>query len=202
MLNTFGTIQIMLLSIWTTLDNWDKSLFKLFNGRLTNDFFNKIAPWWREQSTWYPLYISLLLYVIIKMKKNVWKWVLAFILTVSISDIISSHILKDLVGRIRPCSEPSLVGYCRLLIGRCPTSGSFTSSHAANHFAMAMFIFYSLRKYFGNFGIIFIVWAATISYAQVYVGVHYPFDVIGGAVLGIMIGTIMSKLYHRFSIKK
>ncbi len=202
MLNTFGTIQIMLLSIWTTLDNWDKSLFKLFNGRLTNDFFNKIAPWWREQSTWYPLYISLLLYVIIKMKKNVWKWVLAFILTVSISDIISSHILKDLVGRIRPCSEPSLVGYCRLLIGRCPTSGSFTSSHAANHFAMAMFIFYSLRKYFGNFGIIFIVWAATISYAQVYVGVHYPFDVIGGAVLGIMIGTIMSKLYNRFSIKK
>ena len=202
MLNTISAIHIMLLSIWSSLDNLDKSMFKLFNGRLTNDVFDKIAPWWREQSTWYPLYISLLLYVILKMKKSAWKWVVAFILTIAISDIISSQILKDLIGRIRPCSEPSLVGYCKLLINRCPTSGSFTSSHAANHFAMAMFIFYTLKKYFGKFGIIFIIWACTIAYAQVYVGVHYPFDVIGGAILGIAIGTLMSKLYHRLSIKK
>ena len=202
MLNTFGAIHCYFISIWTILDSWDKSLFKLINGRLTNDIFDKIAPWWREQSTWYPLYISLLLYVIMKMKKDAWKWVLAFILTVTISDIVSSHILKDLVGRVRPCSEATLVGYCKLLIGRCPTSGSFTSSHASNHFAMAMFIFYTLRKYFGKFGIIFILWAASIAYAQVYVGVHYPFDVIGGAVLGIGIGTLMSKLYSRVALKK
>jgi len=202
MLNTFGAIHLYFSSIWSLLDSWDKSLFKLFNGKLTNEFFDKIAPWWREQGTWYPLYLSLLLYVIMKMKKDAWKWVLAFIITITISDIISSHILKDLIGRIRPCSEPTLVGYCKLLLGRCPTSGSFTSSHASNHFAMAMFIFYTLRKYFGQFGIIFIVWAATIAYAQVYVGVHYPFDVICGAALGIAVGTVTSKVYSKYAFKK
>ena len=200
MLNTISAIHIMLLSIWSSLDNLDKSLFKLVNGKLTNDVFDNIAPWWREQSTWYPLYISLLLYVILKMKKSAWKWIVAFILTIAITDIISSHILKDLIGRVRPCSEPLLVGYCKLLINRCPTSGSFTSSHASNHFAMAMFIFYTLKKYFGKFGVIFIIWAFTIAYAQVYVGVHYPFDVIGGAILGSAIGILMSKLYYRFNL--
>ena len=197
MLNNFKVLDIMFLSIWTSLDNLDKSLFKLINGQWTNSFFDSVTPWWREQSTWYTLYIALLIYVVLKLKKDSWKWIIGFIIIVAISDIISSHILKEWIGRVRPCHEPSLVGYCKLLIGRCPTSGSFTSSHASNHFAMAVFIFYTLRKFFGKFGGIFIVWAATIAYAQVYVGVHYPFDVICGAILGSTIGWGMSKLYAK-----
>ena len=189
----------MFLTIWQTLDGCDRSMFRFFNGTLTNSFFDKIAPVWREQSTWYPLYIAILLYIIIKLKKQSWKWALAFILSVSIADIISSHILKDWVGRVRPCSEPLLIGHCRSLLGWCPSSGSFTSSHAANHFAMGMFMYYTMQRFFGRFAIIFIVWAATIAYAQVYVGVHYPFDVLGGAALGIVIGKLMSMGYEKYS---
>ena len=199
MLNNFKAGNIMFLSIWQTLDGWDRSMFRFFNGTLTNSFLDKIAPVWREQSTWYPMYIAILLYIIIKLKKQSWKWALAFILSVSVADIISSHILKDWVGRVRPCSEPLLIGHCRSLLGWCPSSGSFTSSHAANHFAMGMFMYYTMQRFFGRFAVIFIVWAATIAYAQVYVGVHYPFDVLGGAALGIVIGKLMSMGYERIA---
>jgi len=190
---------MMFLSIWQTLDSWDRTMFQFFNGQLTNSFFDKIAPVWREPGTWIPLYISILIYIIIKFKKQSWKWILAFVLSVSISDIISSHIIKDWIGRIRPCSEPLLIGHCRSLLGWCPSSGSFTSSHASNHFAMGVFMFYTMQRFFGKFAYIFIAWAATIAYAQVYVGVHYPFDVLGGALLGTMIGKLMSMGYRKYS---
>ena len=70
MLNNFKAINIMFLSIWQTIDSWDRSLFKLFNGRLTNSFFDKIAPMWREPGTWYPMYIAILIYIVIKLKKQ------------------------------------------------------------------------------------------------------------------------------------
>ena len=198
MLNNFKAANIHLISVWTTIENWDRSMFELFNTKLTNNLFDKVAPVIREPSTWYPLYIALLIYIIIKLKKQSWKWILAFIFSVAISDTISSHILKEWVGRVRPCSEPLLIGHCRSLLGWCPSSGSFTSSHASNHFAMGVFMYYTLYRFFGNFSIVFIVWAATISYCQVYVGVHYPLDVICGALLGITIGKLMSRGYQKF----
>ncbi len=192
----------MFLSVWSAIDRWDRYLFTLLNSKLTNSFFDKVAPFWREPRTWYPLYVSILIYIIIKLRKQSWKWILAFILSISIADLISSHILKDWVGRVRPCSEPLLIGHCRSLLGWCPSSGSFTSSHAANHFAMAVFMYYSLHRYFGKFSVVFIVWAATIAYSQVYVGVHYPLDVVCGALLGIIIGKLMSMGYEKYSTVK
>jgi len=78
----------------------------------------------------------------------------------------------------------------------CPGSGSFTSSHATNHFGLATFIFFTMRTYFKNWAYLFFVWAAIISYGQVYVGIHYPLDVIGGAVLGWGIGLLTSFIFN------
>jgi undecaprenyl-diphosphatase len=76
-------------------------------------------------------------------------------------------------------------------------SGSFTSSHAANHFGLAMFSFLTLRPQIGKWAWLFFLWAAAIGYAQVYVGVHYPTDIIGGAVLGMLAGLLSGGFFQR-----
>jgi undecaprenyl-diphosphatase len=74
------------------------------------------------------------------------------------------------------------------LLANCGTGGGFTSAHAANHFGLAMFLFITLRPILGNWLYLFFVWAAIICFAQVYVGVHYPFDILAGAILGCLVG--------------
>ena len=83
----------------------------------------------------------------------------------------------------------------RILVNYCPMSSSFTSSHACNHFAMACFVFFTLRQT-GKWWIAIFIWAFLVSYAQVYVGVHYPVDVLGGALLGSLIGFGTSRIFR------
>ena len=192
----FNTI---ILSVWSSVDNLDKSLFRLLNGRLTNSVFDTVAPMLRNQSTWYPMYVALMIYMIIKQKRESWKWIIGMIISVSISDIVSSHFVKKIVGRVRPCSDISMTGHCRLLLDHCPGNPSFTSSHASNHFAMGVFMFLSLNRYIGKWSYVFLVWAAAISYSQVYVGVHYPLDIIGGGLLGTLIGKLTYNLYCKMA---
>lgn len=175
----------------------DKTIFKLVNGQWTNSFFDWLAPWLRNSLVWLPLYLFLVLFIAINFKKRaVWMIILA-IITVSLTDSISSHIFKPYFNRLRPCNDPDMAGMVRLLLGYRPGNGSFTSSHAANHFGIAMFLYAVLKKYFGNWMLLFFVWAFSISYAQVYVGIHYPFDILGGAVLGCLIGYITASVCNR-----
>lgn len=173
----------------------DKRLFILINGVLTNSFFDSIFPVWREAQTWYPLYLFLLVFTIINFGKKAGWLLFFFVLTIAICDQLSSGIIKDWVARPRPCSTPDLAGHVRLLLNRCPGSGSFTSSHATNHFGMAVFIIHTFKNFLQKEKYALYLWAASICYAQVYVGVHYPLDVIGGALLGSLIGYGTSAFY-------
>jgi membrane-associated phospholipid phosphatase len=109
---------------------------------------------------------------------------------------VSSGLLKGYFNRTRPCGEEALMGHLELLLNRCPTSGSFTSSHATNHFGAAMFIYITMKEVFKKNGLLFFLWAASICYGQVYVGVHYPSDVIGGGILGCVIGYVMALIFN------
>jgi len=80
----------------------------------------------------------------------------------------------------------------------CGSGYSFTSSHATNHFALAVFIFLTLGKLGWYFRWPFILWATIIAYSQVYVGVHFPLDIISGAILGTLIGFILAILFNRY----
>jgi undecaprenyl-diphosphatase len=81
-------------------------------------------------------------------------------------------------------------------VAYCPESSSFTSSHAVNHFAAAMFIFTTFRKSLSWKWALLFIWAFLISYAQVYVGVHFPFDVFCGAIVGVILGYIPAKIFN------
>lgn len=191
--------------ILAKLNEWDMSLFLKVNTAWTGAFGDFIMPVLRNQRTWYPLYAFLLIYVLWKFKWKALPFIIMAGLTVALTDQVSSSFLKNHFGRLRPCTEPLLAGLMKLRINRCPTSGSFTSSHAVNHFGLASFIFFALKPYFKKWGALFFLWATSICYAQVYVGVHYPGDVFCGALLGLLLGWLTSLVFTRyfnFGIKK
>jgi undecaprenyl-diphosphatase len=180
------------------LKGWDTRLFLEVNTEWTGSFGDFIFPVLRYPQTWIPLYAALFFYAAWKFKWKSWSWVLMAVVCITVTDQVSSHILKGLFDRLRPCQDASLAGIARLLVDHCPGNASFPSSHAVNHFGIGVYFCYSLKPYFKKWSYLFLLWAAAICYAQVYVGVHYPLDVLGGSVLGIFLGGIMAFIFNKY----
>ncbi|MFT3910651.1 MAG: phosphatase PAP2 family protein [Ferruginibacter sp.] len=176
----------------------DKDLFKLINGgNWHNDFLDTIMLYTRNRDTWWPLYLFLLSFAIFNFKKKAFWWILGAGITVYLANIISSDIIKEHVFRLRPCNDPRMAEGIRVLVNYRPQSSSFTSSHATNHFAMATFFYFTLDKVIGKWALLFFLWAGLICLAQVYVGVHYPLDVLCGALIGFIFGYLTAKLFNK-----
>ncbi len=177
----------------------DQSLFHFINQDLANGVLDAIMPWWRDKKTWIPLYLILIAFSVIKYRLKGLFFVLAVILAASLGDVVSSHLMKPAFERVRPCNDATIADDVRLLVG-CGKAYSFTSSHATNHFAVATVIALTLGLLFPWLRWIFYAWAATIAFGQVYVGVHYPTDVLVGGLIGWIIGNIVAKIYLRFPV--
>ena len=176
---------------------WDHLLLRLINEQWRNPFFDWLMPWLRNAPVWAPLYLFLAVFVGINFKKTGWWWILFFAVTVIITDFFSSTLIKENIIRLRPCNNPDYTSWLHVMVGYRPQSSSFTSSHAANHFGLATFFFLTLRKHFGKWPSLFFIWAALICYAQVYVGVHYPLDVVAGSMIGLVIGYLSGSLFNK-----
>ena len=125
--------------------------------------------------------------------------ILAIFLSGGIADITSSHIIKKNVERLRPCNDPDVKSEM-ILRTRCGRGYSFTSSHATNHFAIASIIVLLLGGIWTWIKWPLFLWAGTISLGQVYVGVHYPIDILCGAILGYFCGRLAYYLYKKIPI--
>jgi len=170
----------------------DERLFLLINDGMSNGFFDALSVFWRNKYFWFPLYIFLLFFLIYNYKgKSIW---LIFIIlgVASLADIVSSHIFKEFFERIRPCNDVNFMQQVNLRVG-CGSAFSFTSSHAANHTAVGVIAGLVLHRHKIALWI-GLLWGLSISITQVYVGVHYPTDVICGALLGAGIAFIIYKL--------
>jgi membrane-associated phospholipid phosphatase len=172
-------------------DHW---LFHKINQVWISPFFDLIMPFIRQQEFWYFFYLFLLVFILYNFGVRGCWWAVTLIMTVIIGDLFSSSLIKNLIFRFRPCRNPDLADQVRVLVNYCPQSSSFTSSHACNHFAAAWFIFITLNQT-GSWRWVLFLWAFVICYAQVYVGVHFPLDILGGAILGSSIGLAMSKFF-------
>ena len=188
---------VLLASIWQRLEQWDRWLFMQINSRLTNPVFDAVLPYFRDAVFWAPLYIFIIALIIINFGRTGWLWSLAFICTVALADMTSARVIKEYVQRPRPCWDPEFYMNVRLLLKQCNHSFSFTSNHAANHFGIATFISLTLQPLFKKWVYLIYVWALFVCYAQMYVGVHYPLDILGGAGVGTLAGLFIAGIYNK-----
>ncbi len=186
-----------LLNIWHFIEPIDFWLIKKINQDWANSFLDSVLPYLRETRTWIPLYIFLIFFTAINFGWRGWWWILGVILTAALADVISSQIIKELIMRLRPCQDPGVAPHLRFFVKYCPKSSSFTSSHATSHFAQASYFFFTLYPIMKRWGLLFFCWAAIIAFTQVYVAVHYPFDVLCGAIVGTALGWSVYKLYQK-----
>ncbi|MCY1248395.1 undecaprenyl pyrophosphate phosphatase [compost metagenome] len=116
--------------------------------------------------------------------------------TFGASDVVSSHLIKKSIKRVRPCNDIVFKQEVNIRV-RCGSGFSFTSSHATNHFALAFFWIVLFRRKWKHAMWLCITWATLISISQIYVGVHYPFDILCGAILGILIGLATGYIFKK-----
>ena len=172
------------------IEHIDREVLFFINGDLTNSFFDFLAPWWRNKFFWFPLYAIFLFLLFSRYRQKMWIPLLGAALTVTAADQISSAVVKQSVERYRPCKNSEIKDQVILRLESCGAGYSFTSSHATNHFAIAIFIGLMLARKRWQW-MILLAWASSIAIAQVYVGVHYPTDVFAGAILGSLIGGLV-----------
>lgn len=171
------------------LRNLDQQLFFFVNRDMANIVFDTLCPIFRDKVTWFPIYGLLAVYFLTQYRKKGWWLILLGVITIVLSDQLSSSLIKPLVHRIRPCNSPDIKHLVRLVIDECGVGFSFVSSHATNHFALATFLTFITyqRKWMIP---LWYLWAVVVGFSQVYVGVHYPGDIVCGGLLGITIGLV------------
>ena len=175
------------LFLW--LNNLGNESFDWFWMLMTNKLFN------------FFVYSIALIYL---LKKTDIKSLISMILFLSILILISdqtSNLFKNFFERLRPCYDEQISSYMRLVKDSCGGLYSFFSAHASNSFSLASFFFFVYYKIIQRKIILFFVLASLVSYSRVYIGVHYPLDIITGSVFGFVSGFILFKFWV-FSLKR
>ena len=173
-----------------TISEIDLYLFHAINAGTDIPVITELLIIFRNKLLWIPLYILILSFILLNYGRKKWFVVTFLVLTVVITDNISSQLVKKNIQRSRPCNTEHVEAVSRI---HCGHGYSFPSSHASNHFGIAAFLF--LLFFWVPYRGLILVWAAIISFAQIYVGVHYPSDVIAGAILGIILGYISYRIF-------
>lgn len=183
------------------LSTIDSDLFLFLNG-LHADWMDGVMVLITQMWVWLPLYLLLIYWTVKQYGKRCWWIFLAVALVVLCSDQLSAHVCKPLFQRLRPCYNADLQDLIHLPKGMAGGQYGFVSSHAANTFAIAAFLTAALRKKYKWMGIALYLWAFISSYSRIYIGYHYPGDILCGAVLGILVGLTLWKAFQLLVVKK
>jgi undecaprenyl-diphosphatase len=173
------------------LHQLDTRLFLFFNAVCANPVGDFIFPFVTDKHNWIIPAVLAIGWLAYSQRWRALTVIIAVCVTVAISDPLGFRVLKPLFGRLRPCHPDVLVEGGRFLLGH-KTSLAFPSLHAMNTSAQAALLsfLYPGQKWY------FISFAAVIGYSRVYTGVHYPGDVLAGAVFGVMVGAGVFVLYR------
>lgn len=166
---------------------WDKELFLILNG-WNSGFWDVMMYNISNKLIWIPLYLLFLYWLIRFYKKDAIWIILALFLVITLSDQLSVHGFKNVFLRLRPCHDPDLSGLVHIVKDKCGGQYGFYSSHATNHFALAVFFLLVFKNRIRYFTPVILIWAAIVAYSRIYLGVHFPADVIAGAMMGSLIG--------------
>ncbi|MBC7904480.1 MAG: phosphatase PAP2 family protein [Gemmatimonadaceae bacterium] len=176
------------------IESIDKTAFSLMHTGIDHPILDNIMLALRNALVWIPIYIFMLFWALRQGVVTGLKFIVLTLACFAITDYASASVLKPLFGRIRPCYDTDTVSLIRGIIP-CGGKLSFPSSHAANHFGLATFWFLTIAKLKAQRWHWLYVWALLIGFAQVYVGKHFPLDILGGSLLGAMVGWALSAAF-------
>lgn len=181
-----------------TLVELDKSIF-LYLNNLGTSFFDPLWLIITNKFASIPLYLLLiyLLYKNIGVHKTILSLVVVALMITATDQL--SYAVKHSVMRLRPCGDPSLEGLGRF-VADCGSYGYF-SGHATSSFALAIYLGLILKSYYKYIFSALIIWATLVSYSRIYVGVHFPGDVLTGVLVGSLLGYLFYELYKILNLK-
>lgn len=184
------------------LIHYDKELF-LFLNSLGNENWD---PFWllmSDKTGWINICVYVLL-LLLSYSYLGWKKtglaIVSVVLMIVATDQLA-NVFKYGVARLRPCYDPEVSETMRLVKGYCGGKFGYFSAHAANHFAVAFFFTLVLKPKFPYMGLLLVIWAFVVAYSRIYIGVHFPLDVLSGAVVGMILSTVFVKFFI-FAIAK
>lgn len=153
-----------------------------------------------DKKTWIPCYALIIIYFLWKYRWQGLLPIAGILLTILFADQFSSGFCKPFFERLRPCHQPEIQTLVHTTIKGCGGKYGFISSHAANTFGIAMFLFLFFKNKWKQIGWIFL-WSSLVSYSRIAVGVHYPADILFGGLSGVLFGYI-SYLIFQAIVKK
>lgn len=177
------------------LIEYDKEVLRFLNG-LHTPWLDPVMLALTETVAWIPLYLFMLYVVIKEYRRDTWIILLGLAITILLADQITASLMKPYFARLRPSQEPTIQEWIHIVQGYKGGKFGFASSHAANTFGAATFFFLWLRNTKPWVPWLYL-WAAFMTYTRIYLGVHYPGDVLAGAVVGVICGWVSFKFSER-----
>ena len=177
------------------LEQLDTDLFLHING-WNSEAGDVLFKWLSYKYSWIPFYLWLIIELVRAYGKKAWMTILVALVLVTATDQISTA-MKNNSMRLRPCHEPALVGKVHTVDGACGGRYGFVSSHAANTIALSLVLWVLLPARRKILGPCFVLYVLFNGYSRVYLGAHYPLDIVGGWSLGVLCAYAISRLALR-----